>query len=267
MTPDLTDAAARNLATHATWVQARATGMRARVDERLAMGDSGLPTDSFSLVCGARLDVGSAATEVAEAIAWYEGRPFSWWCVPGDRPASLPSLLMEAGLEPAEEETAMACDLSALDHAGPRPEGLAIARVTTPADLERFAGLLAGLADPPDRALVEFYRIAAPHLLTDDCPLRLYLGSRGGHAVATAELTLAGGVAGLYNVSTLAAERRQGIGTAMTLAPLLEARREGVRYGVLQAATEGVGVYERVGFVATGRIREFKPPASSAAWR
>ena len=66
---------------------------------------------------------------------------------------------------------------------------------------------------------------------------------------------------GLYNISTVAAERRKGVGTAMTLRPLLDAREQGYRTGVLQAAPEGVGVYARVGFEPFGEITEYKPPS------
>ena len=68
---------------------------------------------------------------------------------------------------------------------------------------------------------------------------------------------------GLYNIATLAAHRRRGYGSALTLAPLLEARRVGVSTAVLQAAPDGVGVYRRIGFEAFGEITEYKPRPSA----
>lgn len=259
MSPDLRGAAARNLAIHCTWVQGRAPGMRALVTPGLAQGDSGLDTDTFNVVCAARLEAAGAAAAVASATAWYGDRPFSWWLSPGDGPSELPDLLAGAGLTQAESEVAMACALSDLAEPGPRPGGLTIRRVRTPSDLGAFAGLLASLAEPPEALIPAFYRAAESLLLSEACPLRLYLGILDGRPVATAEATVAGGVAGLYNVSTLSGERRRGIGTAMTVAPLLDAREEGVSHAVLQAAADGVGVYERVGFTRSGTVREFKP--------
>jgi ribosomal protein S18 acetylase RimI-like enzyme len=94
-----------------------------------------------------------------------------------------------------------------------------------------------------------------------ESPQWRYVGYLSGAPVATAELTIGGGVAGLYNITTLEAYRRRGIGTALTLRPLLEARDHGLRTGVLQAAPAGVGVYRQIGFRAFGDITEYKQPA------
>lgn len=259
MHQDLLRAAARNLGTHSTWVQQRAGGMRARVTPQLSLGDSGLPTDTFSIVSGARFGSAAASDEARRAIAWYENHPFSWWLSPGDTPADLATVLGDAGLIRVEEEAAMHCDLRGLIEHGEWPKDLTVSRVATASELAVFARLLAGLADPPDPLVLRFFSIAQPCLLAADCPIRCYLGWRDGAPVATAEVTVAHGVAGLYNVSTVAAERGQGIGTAITVLALAEARRDGAEFAVLQAAEGAQGVYARVGFTRVGVVAEYKP--------
>jgi len=60
------------------------------------------------------------------------------------------------------------------------------------------------------------------------------------------------GVAGIFDVGVVPAARRQGIGTAVTLAACRLARELGCRHAVLNATPLGEGVYRRLGFVSMG---------------
>ena len=153
----------------------------------------------------------------------------------------------------------MAARLAALRADSADPEGLEIRRVTTREVLSDFARVNAANWSPPDRDVVRFYERAAPLLLAPGSPIRLYVGYVEGEAVAASEMTLGGGVAGLYGISTLEAHRRRGYGTTMTLRPLLDARAEGLELAVLQASNAGAGVYRRIGFEEFGGITEYKP--------
>lgn len=83
---------------------------------------------------------------------------------------------------------------------------------------------------------------------------RTYLALLNGKPVGTSQLFLSEGVAGIYNVTCIPEARGQGIGSAVTLAPLLEAREMGYRIAVLQASKRGYNVYRRLGFQDFGNL-------------
>jgi ribosomal protein S18 acetylase RimI-like enzyme len=251
---ELAEAADANFVVHASWAHQRIAGMRVSDELEVVLTDSGLDCDTFNIACRARLNADQAPQRIRAALAFFRQveRPFSWWVGPGDRPSNLGDLLVDAGLLRAETELAMAADLAALQPQ-PVPAGLEIRRIRTPAELEDFAQVIAGPLEQ------RFYALAAAALLAHDSPQWFYVGYLDGRPVATAELTVGGGVAGLYNISTRETYRRRGIGMALTLQPLLDARDSGLCTGVLQAAAAGVGVYTRIGFRRFGDITEYKP--------
>jgi ribosomal protein S18 acetylase RimI-like enzyme len=75
----------------------------------------------------------------------------------------------------------------------------------------------------PEEGLTLLLNVVTNHGLRDDAAVHYYLGRLGNQPVATSLLYLGGGVVGIYNVATLPGVRRQGIGRALTVAPLLEA--------------------------------------------
>jgi ribosomal protein S18 acetylase RimI-like enzyme len=255
---ELFEAANANLSTHATWVQQRTAGMQTILANDLVLADSGLPTDTFNLICHARLSPENAPERIRTAVAHFAAnqRPFAWWLTPGNQPDDLADCLLAAGLQPADTELAMAADLHRLPHDDVSPGGLQIRRARTTFQLRDFARTLIGDGDP---AALRFYELAAPALLTPGSPLRLYIGYLAGVPVATAEVTIGGGVAGIYNVSTLPDYRRRGFGTALTLQSLLDAQAYGCRTAILQAAEAGVNLYTHLGFTPFGQITEYKP--------
>jgi ribosomal protein S18 acetylase RimI-like enzyme len=87
-----------------------------------------------------------------------------------------------------------------------------------------------------------------------DRRFQTYLALLDGKPVATSQLFLSNGVAGIYNVSCIPDARGRGIGSLVTLAPLLEARQMGYRIGILQASKEGYNAYRRLGFQDYGKL-------------
>ena len=85
-----------------------------------------------------------------------------------------------------------------------------------------------------------------------------YLVLLDGQPVATSQVLLGAGVAGIYQVTCLPEARGRGIGTAVTFAAMDEARRRGYASAILQASDLGHPVYRRLGFRDYGRLTEYR---------
>ena len=243
-------------------VSAMRTG-RVVSEPDLLVVDSGLPCDTFNAVACAHLRPERIDARIESVIQSFERRPFSWWLGPDDRPGNLSARLAAAGLSDVEVETAMRLDLTERTPTVAPATGFSIHRVTTPTELAHFAAIIAANWSPPDEQVIRFYEQTAAGALQSDCPLRFFLGYSEDEPVATCELTIApDGVAGLYSVSTLAAFRGRGFGSSMTSHALAVGRDLGMRAAALQASSQGLGIYERLGFRRVGEFHEFKPPSN-----
>jgi GNAT superfamily N-acetyltransferase len=231
----------------------------------------------FKGVWRSRLSADGVEAAIDETLAWFKERnaPFIfWWTGPGTTPADLGERLVARGLLSMEEQMAelapglkqtaagapgMVADLQQMNEAvlSQVPPGFVIEEVQAEAALQDFKRVFVESYEIPDwagQAWVDATRKAG----IGRTPWKMFVGYLNGEAVATNMLFNGGGVASVYAVATVPSARGKGIGAAITLKPLLEARELGYRYAVLFSTEMGVRVYERIGFKLTNaRINRY----------
>jgi len=182
---------------------------------------------------------------------------FLWDIGPSMRPTYLGDHLLRHGFTDIGEEPAMGVALVDLPDTLPLPEGVTVERVRDRAAQEQWVRVSCeGFGMPASLIEAEIVAMARDDL-GDAGAAHYYLAWLHGEPVATAALTLAAGVAGIFAVATIEAARGRGIGTAVTMAPLLDARARGYCVGVLQASEMGYPVYARMGFTEQFRYHAY----------
>jgi GNAT superfamily N-acetyltransferase len=189
---------------------------------------------------------GEAARAAVEFFRAGAVPAFVWWLGSRVGPSEWAPHLPPGSFALEAKIPGMAAELASLRD-DPRLAPVEIRRVLDPEALRVWTRTFARGFDVSEEwgnGMLAVYR----GLLAPDAPIRYYLAYRAGRPVATSTMFLGAGVAGIYDVATIPSARRQGLGFAVTWAPLLEARAEGYRAGILHASSLGRPVYERMGF-------------------
>ena len=186
---------------------------------------------------------------IEETIAYFQSREINsigWWLEDGVSRGSWDPLLARYGFEYIDGPPGMDVDLNKLPESLPIPPGLEIRMLNGPEGLHEYAHLITTAFEFPTETEPAAYDWARGLKL--GMPLLIYMAYLEGKLVGTSSVFYSAGVAGIYTVAVSSEARRKGIGAAITLHPLLEARNEGYRVGILQASEMGYKVYQGLGF-------------------
>lgn len=225
----------------------------------------------FKGVWGTQLSTDEADKTIEDTISWFKDRNapfFFWWTGPNTTPNDLPQRLQAHGLlDMAEQQQELAhgikqtelgapcmvADLAGMNESvlSQTPEGFVIKEIANESELLDFKNVFVETYEIPDWA-GQAWVDATSKIGIGKTPWRMFVGYLDNKPVATNMLFNGGGVASVYAVATIPSARGKGIGGAITLKPLLEARdKDGYKYGVLFSTEMGVKVYERIGFRMT----------------
>jgi ribosomal protein S18 acetylase RimI-like enzyme len=188
----------------------------------------------------------SEIDRVLQYISMSSTTPIRWHVGPSTRHARLEHRLQANGWSKEIGDPVMALDIdNLLDTHLEVPTGLTIQLVEDDETYNRYIDTMSAGFEFPEALTT--YLSNADHVRPDPA-IRHYLGFFEGKPVAISLLYRSAGLAGIYNIAVIPQMRHRGIGKAMTLATLLDARDLGYHVAILAASEQGIPLYRRLGF-------------------
>ena len=213
----------------------------------------------FNGVLISRPPSGDETSIIQEQMAYFRLQgvdSFTWWAEVGISVDSWADQLLSQGFTLNQGPPGMVCDLQDLPAAIPTPPGFTIQSVHDPSVLKDWTETFCTGYGLPSSFIHPSYEIFAE--IGFQSGLHHYMGYLDGKPAAAASLFYSDEIAGIYNVAVLEQARGQGLGAAITLTPLLEARAQGYTLGALQSSEMGFNVYRRLGFRKVSDVTHFQ---------
>ncbi|QHE51000.1 GNAT family N-acetyltransferase [Pontibacillus sp. HMF3514] len=180
--------------------------------------------------------------------------PLSWEIWPTDSPDNMEEKLKQNKFQYSRDYPAMSVRVN---HIVEEPLGnLVIRKVKNQTEAEVFADVFQEVYGLPDSIREDF--LSTVKNKGYDRDLLNYVGYVQGEPVCVSTFYYAAGVAGIYNVGTKKEHSRKGYGRKITAYPLLEAKKQGYEYAILQSSVQGEKVYARMGFDELCRVKVYK---------
>ena len=210
----------------------------------------------FNATLSTQPPAGDETAQIQETIAFFLSKgkkEFTWWLAPGLVSSDWGRQLEAHGFA-LEKEIGMSAELDSLPASVPVPDGYQISRVEDAGSMKIWMKtFMEGYGFPLEwEPSCQEMMLATLH-----GPWMSYLATIDDQPVAASSVFYDAGVAGIMNVSTLKEWRGKGLGAAVTLQPLLDARSMGYQVGVLESSDLGYKVYQRLGFKDICRINEY----------
>ncbi len=200
-----------------------------------------------SHLCGMRFRDGDADGRLASILAVYRRArcPVSVWVGPGTTPADIEGRLRRRRLRCEKRFPGMALRLDEARQR-PIPEGVRVTPSRDLAEIETAGHPLIGAPTTPlRRRQHETLRLLAA---SRPDTVRYFVARSDDEVLGVGTLFVSAGVAGIYDVGVHEQARRRGVGTALTLAIIDEARELGLEAAVLLSSAMGEALYRALGF-------------------
>ncbi|WP_226584133.1 GNAT family N-acetyltransferase [Halobacillus litoralis] len=192
------------------------------------------------------------AQMIKRGCRFYQGKKSAlfWEVWPSISPSNMEDILKGEGFRYSSDYPAMAIPLDQVQQED--LNNLKIKEVESKVEARLFADLFQEIYQLPDIAGNSFYELVIHAGFNED--LVSYIGYEYGKPVCISVVYYSAGVAGIYNVGTRSDHCRKGYGRLITAYPLMDAKKRGYQYAVLQSSDQGEKVYQRMGFREQCRV-------------
>lgn len=202
----------------------------------------GAPVAAFNVAFVTR-PLADPDSSLREAIDYFDGRALPFIVrVREGVDAAAERALLSLGLQHTDSVPGMV--MAEMLPSPPAPDGLSIRTVGSEDDREAYAEILAAGFGLP----VEIARRLTTERMLSHPEVELHLGYLEGEAVVSGALIRSEEVAGVYNIATVPAYRRRGLGEAMTWHAVRRGTEAGCTIASLQSSEMGEPIYRRMGF-------------------
>ena len=199
-----------------------------------------------------RFNEQNAERRIAENIGFFREKkiPMMWIITPNSTPSNILNLLENYGVQiPKGGSPAMVYDLRNLteDHwndALSRSK-IQVIKVDSDSSLKLWRKVFQegySLSESLTEIFLNLFLISKSSIFAN------YLVTINEKPVSISSILYSSGIAGIFNVATIPDYRGKGIGTAVTLAPLMDAKKKGYEIAWLESSEMGENCYKRIGF-------------------
>ena len=207
-------------------------------------------------------DVRYVTARIDDVMEYFGARgvTFGWTVGPSARPAQLASILELRGFVYSASTTGMAVDMLAMCEDVPHNTELSVTEIVGLEHLRILRDMEMRGFGATEVGAQQYHDVYAGAGFGNGLPWHHFIGWLRGAPVAIASLLYHAGVAGIYGVTTIPEARRQGVGAAMTLHVLRNARANGYRIAILSPTSMSEAIYRRIGFNNYCKLHHYGSP-------
>ena len=219
-------------------------------NEEFIRVDSMLPSDTFN-ICVIKNGKSTKKENILKENTDYFNKksyPAAVW-IWDDNSAS-EEKIAENGFGLSEKETGMYIKSEKIPEKYQELEHFIIKRVTSDREMEDFSKVISSIFGATEEAhyVNEEYGILKKEKIYNSPDMVFYVGYYNKEPVSCGTVYKTAESTGIYDVAVKESHRKKGLGSAMFAYLMTEAKKNGTEYCILQASSDGAGIYRKMGF-------------------